>query len=107
LDHRGYLRPLKTWQIRVGRVFAHLGFRDHHLISDVIQESAWWAAPRQQEDLDTPPCAEEALSKFELPRSRYGVEDDPEPFVRESPKIGRNDPCLCGSGKKFKKCCGS
>ncbi len=25
---------------------------------------------------------------------------------REQPKIGRNDPCPCGSGKKFKKCCG-
>ncbi|SKA74357.1 YchJ family protein [Desulfobaculum bizertense] len=25
---------------------------------------------------------------------------------RESPKVGRNDPCPCGSGKKFKKCCG-
>ena len=28
------------------------------------------------------------------------------PIVREEPKIGRNDPCPCGSGKKFKKCCG-
>lgn len=28
------------------------------------------------------------------------------PFIRESPKIGRNDPCPCGSGKKYKKCCG-
>jgi SEC-C motif-containing protein len=27
------------------------------------------------------------------------------PFVRPTPKIGRNDPCPCGSGKKFKKCC--
>lgn len=25
--------------------------------------------------------------------------------VREGPKIGRNDPCSCGSGKKYKKCC--
>lgn len=25
----------------------------------------------------------------------------------EGPKIGRNDPCPCGSGKKYKKCCGS
>ncbi len=25
---------------------------------------------------------------------------------RDGPKIGRNDPCPCGSGKKFKKCCG-
>lgn len=29
-----------------------------------------------------------------------------EPYVREEPKIGRNDPCPCGSGKKYKKCCG-
>jgi preprotein translocase subunit SecA len=29
-----------------------------------------------------------------------------EPIVRETPKIGRNDPCPCGSGKKYKKCCG-
>ena len=27
------------------------------------------------------------------------------PFVREEPKLGRNDPCACGSGKKYKKCC--
>lgn len=26
---------------------------------------------------------------------------------REEPKVGRNDPCPCGSGKKFKKCCGA
>jgi uncharacterized protein len=25
---------------------------------------------------------------------------------REQPKVGRNDPCPCGSGKKFKQCCG-
>lgn len=27
------------------------------------------------------------------------------PFVRSSEKISRNDPCPCGSGKKYKKCC--
>ena len=32
--------------------------------------------------------------------------DDTQPFVREAPKVGRNDPCPCGSGKKYKKCCG-
>jgi SEC-C motif domain protein len=26
-------------------------------------------------------------------------------YVREAPKLGRNDPCSCGSGKKYKKCC--
>lgn len=28
-----------------------------------------------------------------------------EAFRRDQPKIGRNDPCFCGSGKKYKKCC--
>ena len=25
--------------------------------------------------------------------------------VRQAPKVGRNDPCPCGSGRKYKKCC--
>jgi len=29
------------------------------------------------------------------------------PVQREAPKVGRNDPCPCGSGKKYKKCCGA
>lgn len=28
------------------------------------------------------------------------------PYHRSEPKVGRNDPCLCGSGRKYKKCCG-
>ena len=30
-----------------------------------------------------------------------------ETVVHQGPKIGRNDPCPCGSGKKYKKCCGA
>jgi SEC-C motif domain protein len=29
-----------------------------------------------------------------------------QPYERTGEKVGRNDPCHCGSGKKFKKCCG-
>jgi preprotein translocase subunit SecA len=29
------------------------------------------------------------------------------PVVRDTPKVGRNDLCPCGSGKKYKKCCGA
>ncbi len=28
------------------------------------------------------------------------------PVVHQGPRVGRNDPCPCGSGKKYKKCCG-
>lgn len=67
-------------------------------------------------------------SKRETPKPHYGItgsntefksalslgDDDWEnsfnlpnnqTFVRDAPKLGRNDPCPCGSGKKYKKCC--
>ncbi len=34
------------------------------------------------------------------------IKGDSPPVVRKGEKVGRNDPCTCGSGKKFKKCCG-
>ncbi len=39
---------------------------------------------------------------------RRGAPDPgrPQPVVRNAPKVSRNDPCPCGSGKKYKKCCG-
>jgi len=30
----------------------------------------------------------------------------PSPFRRSEIKVGRNDPCPCGNGLKYKKCCG-
>ena len=33
-------------------------------------------------------------------------EQKKEPMRRDQPKVGRNDPCPCGSGKKYKNCCG-
>jgi preprotein translocase subunit SecA len=35
-----------------------------------------------------------------------GGEGPKKPARRETSKVGRNDPCPCGSGKKYKKCCG-
>jgi preprotein translocase subunit SecA len=48
---------------------------------------------------------ERAEEMFEEP---LDYEDDyyPETIVRSEPKVGRNEPCPCGSGKKYKKCCG-
>jgi len=38
----------------------------------------------------------------------HGAEEESqlEPTIRKVDKVGRNDPCPCGSGKKFKKCHG-
>ena len=40
------------------------------------------------------------------PRPQHSNSEKPEPYRNEGPKIGRNDPCPCGSGKKYKNCCG-
>jgi len=36
-----------------------------------------------------------------------GGDEPAKPVARSSDKVGRNDPCPCGSGKKYKKCCGA
>ncbi len=46
--------------------------------------------------------AEEALAEDSAPRQP----EPPQTFTREQPKIGRNEPCPCGSGKKYKQCHG-
>lgn len=52
---------------------------------------------REPDDMYTPDMSPDFFSLFEEPK---------QPFVRNTKKIGRNDPCPCGSGKKYKKCCG-
>jgi hypothetical protein len=76
-----------------------------HLITDAIAEMEWWSSFHPQDsrskripNLSTPLV----LPPPAPPTTNYIA---PQPFVREQ-KIGRNDPCPCGSGKKYKKCCG-
>jgi len=40
------------------------------------------------------------------PNCNHSHHEQLNPIVRQAPKVGRNDPCSCGSQKKFKKCCG-
>jgi len=47
-----------------------------------------------------------AQQEREYQMSRGEDEKKPETMKREGKKVGRNDPCPCGSGKKYKKCCG-
>jgi SEC-C motif-containing protein len=50
------------------------------------------------------------VGRFVKQRGKWFYEDGeiikPQPVVRSEPKVGRNDPCPCGSGRKYKKCCG-
>lgn len=48
----------------------------------------------------------EGLPLRELPKVAARLRPSPSPGAGSTQKVGRNDPCPCGSGKKFKKCCG-
>jgi hypothetical protein len=63
-----------------------------------IQESLYGDDSFEDEDLDYSP---RVLQEY---GERASFSPD-EPIKRPGPKVGRNDPCPCGSGKKYKKCC--
>ena len=48
----------------------------------------------------------DALIDAERRKELYKEQKLSTTVVHDGPKIGRNDPCPCGSGKKYKKCCG-
>ena len=74
------------------------------LITDAIAEMEWWACFHPEDSwLKKLPKLETPVPPPPAPPPVSYVA--PKPLVRE-PKIGRNDPCSCGSGKKYKKCCG-
>ena len=61
----------------------------------------------EQEKLAFQHAEASALTGAEAEVAAEPVSSDPaQPFVREQPKVGRNEPCPCGSGKKYKQCCG-
>lgn len=57
-------------------------------------------------DTKDEPEKETIEKKPELILNSGDGDEEQQPKRRESPKVGRNDPCPCGSGKKYKQCCG-
>jgi preprotein translocase subunit SecA len=55
----------------------------------------------------TPQVTEQAPEEPQHIHTNRDEEQAARPVHNEGPQIGRNDPCPCGSGKKYKKCCGS
>lgn len=81
--------------------FVHLGTEDG--LKRVEQEDSWgdWV------DQIVPSLAHIQAKWLPLRDIPPSDGTPAQPIVREFPKIGRNDPCPCGSGKKYKKCCGA
>jgi hypothetical protein len=102
--------PLEDIETEIVKPFNpgdHTLEREFGPFTSAVEEMEWWAAfdPRENE-----PFIEEEAA---VDDRAHGVPFHPivpetipaTPIRREAPKAGRNDPCPCGSGKKFKKCC--
>jgi uncharacterized protein YecA (UPF0149 family) len=70
------------------------------LISDLAKNMGWMQCfHKESREYDQVRDSEETL--LESLSSEYMTA----PVRRTTPKVGRNEPCPCGSGRKFKKCC--
>lgn len=74
-----------------------LEFEKEKLYKNMVDAKADWLYELPQwNEIFT----EEQLKQY------YKEQKAAQTYRREGPKVGRNDPCPCGSGKKYKKCCG-
>lgn len=96
MNPRDVERALKKGKEAVLQQFAE---RANGYIKNTVDEMEWWACfsePERSAPAQKTPAAPPRVSS---PRSYL------DQTIRQAPKIGRNDPCPCGSGKKYKKCC--
>lgn len=76
------------------------------IVTDTIAETRNWHCFKPKPVYSGESKRGPRLLKAEQEHYEYKTTRPSDPIVRESSKIGRNDPCPCGSGKKYKKCCG-
>jgi hypothetical protein len=80
------------------RILDRLADNPHRrLVEDTVAEMGWWACFRE----DGVASRTDGGPDSKLTRAASSL------IRRATPKTGRNEPCPCGSGKKYKKCCGA
>jgi preprotein translocase subunit SecA len=101
---RGYGQrdPLKEYQKEGYDMFLEMTFR----IKEETVRNLFLVKIAREEDLEelAPPREQEML--MSRGGDSGGGESRSKTVRRQTEKVGRNDPCPCGSGKKYKKCCG-
>jgi preprotein translocase subunit SecA len=86
------------------------GIRDK--VTDMVFKARLTAESEMQSVYQVSQAVHEQLSGYDhlaqdmAAQQQAGQPQKAETIVRAQPKVGRNDPCPCGSGKKYKKCCG-
>ena len=66
-----------------------------------------WSSAEAVEQSDGSGFAQHRKGMEQAIQASGGKDRALQPLRRKTPKVGRNEPCPCGSGKKYKKCCGA
>jgi preprotein translocase subunit SecA len=73
-----------------------------HLEAGARTRSVWNVRETIHNEVGQFAMAEQQRAAAQAPQGEQKVKQ----IKLDQPKVGRNDPCPCGSGKKYKKCCG-
>ena len=87
--------PIETMD---AETVVNLGFDKELLYKNMVAAGADWLYGLEEWN---------AIFDEDKQKALYKEQKKSTTVVYDSPKIGRNDPCPCGSGKKYKKCCGA
>ena len=124
---RGYaqLDPLHEYQREASIMFEDMMYNIHNEVlehfflmqpavqpmePEVVIHQAEARQATLEESLPVRQAPEPGMSEEEMEQVAAGEGRAPRPQAvpfRAAPKVGRNDPCPCGSGRKYKKCCGA
>jgi len=95
---------LTMWE-RIAEQVTQAVFRIEHESPAFV--GSLWRITATEHDVAAPPPAESKIDEMQTNAPEAGEEGRViAPIINDAPRVGRNDECPCGSGKKYKKCCG-
>ena len=99
---------LDNLQREAVKVLSHVQIRQEDA-ADAIERKRREEAAKERmnyQHQEVPALSGSAAVEENQRTNEFQQSDRQSPFVRDVAKVGRNDPCPCGSGKKYKLCCG-
>lgn len=95
---------LAMWE-RIAEQVTQAVFRIEHESPAFV--GSLWRITATEHDVAAPVPVESKIDELQTNAPEAGEEGKTiAPIVNDTPRVGRNDECPCGSGKKYKKCCG-
>jgi preprotein translocase subunit SecA len=100
------LKQFEQMLAGINEKFADLFFKARWVQREALNR-IWSGQSAEHEELAPGMALFDEQKQAAMEALKQQTAEKPKPIVRTAARVGRNDPCPCGSGKKFKKCCGT